>query len=344
MASKKVTIKDIAQALNLHHSTVSRALNGHPDISRETKEMVFAKAEELDYQPDAIAQSFRNRQSKTLGIIVPSVNDFFAAIIRGIEDVSYKNGYIILVAQSNESYEREVINIQGLISHQVAGVLISVSQTTHDTQHFEVFQRREIPLVFFDRVCKDLPFNKVVVDDYQGAYEIVSHLITQGYKHIVHLAGPPDVSVSKSRLEGYQAALLDHNISVRPEWIISGGFSQEDGMKALQRIQGWEALPEAIFAVNDPVAIGAYFKIKEYGWRIPEDLALAGFGNTNESAIADPAITTVNQSPYHIGRIAAEMILEQIKDTKRTAFPREEILTTKLIIRPSTRRREQVVT
>jgi len=336
----KTTIKDIAKALNLHHSTVSRALNRHPDISRETKEMVFAKAEELDYRPDAIAQSFRNRESKTLGIVVPEVNDFFAAVIRGIEEVSYTNGYILLVTQSNESYDREVINIRGLISHQVAGVLISVSQNTHDGGHLEIFQRREIPLVFFDRVCKEVPFNKVVVNDYQGAYEVVSHLIAQGYEHIVHLAGPPDVSVSKSRLEGFQAALRDHSLPVRPEWIISGGFSQEDGMRALQRIQGWQELPDAIFAVNDPVAIGAYFKIKEYGWRIPEDLALAGFGNTNESAIAEPAITTVNQSPYNIGRIAAEMILEQIKAGETRTAPREEVLATQLIVRASTRRRE----
>lgn len=335
----KTTIKDIAKALNLHHSTVSRALNEHPDISQETREMVFAMAEELDYQPDAIAQSFRNRESKTLGIVVPEVNDFFAAVIRGIEEVSYTNGYIILVAQSNESFDREVINIQGLISHQVAGVLISVSQATHDGGHFDIFQRREIPLVLFDRVCKDVPFNKVVVNDYQGAYEVVSHLIDQGYERIVHLAGPPDVSVSKSRLEGYRAALQDHNLPVQPEWIVSGGFSQEDGMRALQQIQGWQERPDAIFAVNDPVAIGAYFKIKEYGWRIPEEVALAGFGNTNESAIAEPAITTVNQSPYNIGRIAAEMIFAQIMAGDTRTAPRKEVLATQLIIRASTRRR-----
>ncbi len=336
MPAKKITIKDLARILGLHHSTVSRALHDHPDISQETKNLVFSLAEELDYQPDAIAQTFRSRKSKTLGVLVPSVNDFFAAVIRGIEDIAYYNGYTILVCQSNESYEREVINIRSLISNQVAGVLVSISEHTTSSEHFQIFKNREIPLVLFDRVFKGQDFNTVVVDDFNGAYKIVNHIIRRGYRRVAHFAGPRKVSVSKDRLEGYLQALSDNNIPINPKWIIYGGFSPQDGQRAFREMQTWQAYPEAIFAVNDPVAIGVYTQLRKAGIKIPSDIALAGFGNISESGITTPPITTVNQNPYEIGKLAALFIFDQIKKPDQISKPREEILQTELIIRPST--------
>ncbi|MGC9363423.1 MAG: LacI family DNA-binding transcriptional regulator [Fidelibacterota bacterium] len=336
MEKTHVTIKDIARKLNLSASTVSRALRNHPDIKEETKKRVRALAEELDYQPDTIAQSLKNRRTNMIGVIVPEIrHEFFSGVISGIEDVAYKSGYAIIVSQSNENYERERINVNALISNRVAGLLISISQSTRNSDHFRLLERQGIPFVFFDRVCEDIDASKVVVDDYDGAMQAVGHLIERGYRKIAHLAGPSHLSITQQRLEGYLSALNKHNISPDERLIVYGGLNEEDGYTGFESLWASNRQPDAVFAVNDPVAIGAFSKIKELKLRIPQDVALVGFSDNPITALVDPPISTVSQPVFQLGQTAAEILIKQIQ-LGEEFVPRREILKTRLIVRHST--------
>lgn len=331
------TIKDLAKELNLSASTVSRALRDHPDISPLTKKRVIFLAKKLDYHPDSIAQSLQTQKTKTIGVIVPEIKQpFFASVINGIEELAYSAGYTIIVCQSNETYDREVLYTRTLVSHRVAGLLVSLSQTTQNLDHFKALQRRGVPIVFFDRVNDDIEASKVVVDDYNGAFAAVDHLIKSGYKRIAHLAGPRNLSISKYRLKGYKDALKLGNRPYNEEFVVYGGLDDTDGVVGFQKLLSLEILPDAVFAVNDPVATGAFITIKEHGLKIPDDIALVGFSNTNVSSLLDPPLTTVEQPTYEIGKTAAQLLLEQIHNNEENFVPQFEILKTHLIIRGST--------
>lgn len=336
MEKAHVTIKDIARKLDLSASTVSRALRDHPDIKEETKKRVRALAEELDYQPDTIAQSLKNRRTNLIGVIVPEIrHEFFSGVISGIEDVAYRSGYAIIVSQSNENYERERINVNALISNRVAGLLISISQSTRNSDHFRLLERQGIPFVFFDRVCDEIDASKVVVDDYDGAMQAVGHLIERGYRKIAHLAGPSHLSITQQRLAGYLSALNKHNISPDERLIVYGGLNEDDGYTGFESLWRASRQPDAVFAVNDPVAIGAFSKIKELKLRIPQDVALIGFSDNPITALVDPPISTVSQPVFQLGQTAAEILIKQIQ-LGEEFVPRREILKTRLIIRHST--------
>jgi len=331
------TIKDLAKELNLSASTVSRALRDHPDISPLTKKRVISLANKLDYHPDSIAQSLQTQKTKTIGVIVPEIKQpFFASVINGIEELAYSAGYTIIVCQSNETYDREVLYTRTLVSHRVAGLLVSLSQTTQNLDHFKALQRRGVPIVFFDRVNDDIEASKVVVDDYNGAFAAADHLIKSGYKRIAHLAGPKNLSICKYRLKGYKDALKLGNRPYNEELVVYGGLDDTDGVVGFQKLLSLEILPDAVFAVNDPVATGAFLTIKEHGLKIPDDIALVGFSNTNVSSLLDPPLTTVEQPTYEIGKTAVQLLLAQINNSEENFVPQFEVLKTHLIIRGST--------
>ncbi len=331
------TIKDLAKALKISPSTVSRALRDHPDISPFTKKRVISLADKLDYHPDSIAQSLQTKKTKTIGVIVPEIKQpFFASVINGIEEFAYAAGYTIIVCQSNESYDREVVYTRSLVSHRVAGLLVSLSRTTQNFDHFKVLQRRDVPVVFFDRVSDEIEASKVVVDDYRGAYDVVDHLIQSGYRRIAHLAGPQNLSISKFRLKGYQDALKHHKLPLNGELVVHGGLDDTDGIVGFQKLLNLHPLPDAVFAVNDPVATGAFVTIKEHGLKIPADIALAGFSNTHMTSLLDPPLTTVEQPSYEIGKTAAQLLMEQINSSDEEFMPQFKILKTHLIVRGST--------
>ncbi|MFQ5825550.1 MAG: LacI family DNA-binding transcriptional regulator [bacterium] len=333
----QTTIKDIAKMLDISPSTVSRALRNHPDISSETKKRVQILAEELEYHPNIIAQSLKSSKSNIIGVIVPEIkHHFFSSVISGVEEVTYDAGYTIMVCQSNESYEREVINTRALVSNRVDGLLVSISQTTQNSDHFTVLERRKIPFVFFDRVCEDIEASKVVVDDYDGAFQVVEHLIISGYRRIAHIAGPEHLSIGRDRFKGYYSALQKYNLQFEKDLVVYGGLNEENGILGFHKLLQLDRLPDAIFAVNDPVAIGAFTQIKENGLRIPDDIALAGFSDNPISTLIDPPLTTVAQPAYEIGKTAAKLLLEQIEFTQTRYTPKIEVLKTKLIIRKST--------
>ena len=336
MKTGHTTIKDIARELNISPSTVSRALRNHPDISAETKTKVAAQVEELDYHPNLIATSLQKSKTNTIGIIVPEIrHDFFSTVISGIEDVCYESDYTIMVCQSNENSEKESRIIKALVSNRVDGLMISISQTTKDPEPFLSLKRQNVPFVFFDRVIEDIEASKVVVDDFAGAEQAVEHLISRGYKRIAHLAGPKYISISKDRLKGYQSALTKHSIPYQEKLVIHGGFSENDGIIGLQKLSQLPQLPDAIFAVNDPVSIGVFMQIKEMGLKIPDDIALIGFSDNPNVSLTEPPLSTVQQPAYEMGQISTRLLLEQIEN-KKDFLPRIEKLTTKLIIRKST--------
>jgi DNA-binding LacI/PurR family transcriptional regulator len=331
------TIKDLARELKLSPSTISRALRNHPDISSKTKKRVVSLADKLDYHPDSIAQSLQTKKTKTIGVIVPEIKQpFFAAAINGIEELAYAAGYTIIVCQSNETADREVLVARSLGSHRVAGLLVSLSRDTQNLDHFKVLQRRGVPIVFFDRVSNDIEASKVVVDDYKGAFDVVEHLIKSGYKRIAHLAGPKNLSISKFRLKGYMDALQQGNLPFNDSMVVYGGLDDTDGIIGFQKLLNLESLPDAIFAVNDPVATGAFVMIKEHGLKIPDDIALAGFSNTYMTSLLDPPLTTVEQPSYEIGKTAAQLLMEQINSKDENFVPKFIVLKTSLIVRGST--------
>ena len=337
MTHKQVTVKDIGRRLNLHFTTVSKALHDHPDISEQTKRTVISLAEELGYHPNSIAKNLKNQKTSTLGVIVPSIkNDFFSAVISGIEEVAYGRGFNTIVCQSNEDTGCEAIHARTLTSNRVAGVLVSVAETTTSGAHFRTLQNHGIPLVFFDRFCEDIEADKVVVDDHNGAAQAVNHLVQSGYKRIAHLAGPVNTSIGSDRCRGYMDELRRNGIEIDPEMIVYGGFGEKDGISAFRTLLSRDKMPDAIFAVNDPVAIGVYKETKRKKLKIPQDIAVVGFGNNTLSSYLDPPLTTVIQSPYKMGKIAAGMLLRRIDDEKGDMEPEVEVIETKLILREST--------
>jgi DNA-binding LacI/PurR family transcriptional regulator len=323
--------------LRLHYTTVSKALRDHPDISTKTKHRVLSLAEELDYHPNSIAKSLKRQTTSTLGVIVPSImNDFFAAVISGIEEIAYGREFNTVVCQSNESSDREAIQVGAMISNRVAGVLVSVAQTTSSGTHFKALQRQGIPLVFFDRVCDDIETDRVVDDDYGGALQVVRHLLQSGYRNIAHAAGPQNTSVGRERRRGYLDALAESGMAIDPELTTYGGLEEKDGVAALQQLLSRARMPQAIFAVNDPVAIGVYTGAKRRGLKIPRDIALVGFGDTRLSSYLDPPLTTVRQSPYELGKAAAHMLLRRIENPGRQLRTETEVIETELVLRNST--------
>jgi len=329
------TVKDIARKLGLHHSTVSRALRDYSDISEETKQKVRKLAREMNYSPNIVAQSLKTKRTKLIGIIVPEIlHNFFSRAISGIENVVYKKGFVPIVLQSNESSEREVLNIDAMITNRVAGLIVSISQTTTSGEPFQKLIDKKIPLVFFDRVVMGLEAGYVISDDQEGAFQGVRFLIDKGYKKIVHISGPEELTICKNRLKGYQKALQKNRIPEDPDLIYHDTLHEKNGYETMEQILLKDSLPDAIFAVNDPVAMGAYKKIKESGLKMPEDIAILGFSNNEISSYLDPALSTIDQFPGKMGKLAAEILFDQIEGKKSQKTIKN--LSTELIERETT--------
>jgi len=336
----QVTIKDIARELGISPSTVSRALKDHPDISPETKKAVNELAEKLNYQPNIVALNLRQSKTNTIGVIIPEiVHFFFSTVISGIEDVAYGAGYNVILAQSNESVEREKIDLKALFNSRVDGMLMSISRETTNYDHIESILARGVPIVFFDRVYNNPQLSKVVVDDFEGAKEATLHLIDQGCKRIAHLEGPPNLAISSQRLEGYIAALKQHNMPVNKDLIVACPLgSLEEGKSATEKLLAMKTPPDAIFASNDPAAMGAMQAIKAKGLKMPKDVAIVGFSNWFFSSMMEPPLTSVDQPGFQMGQEAARLLIRHIEVKEKNdqePTPETKVLKTHLIIRES---------
>lgn len=340
MRSSQVTIKDIARELGISPSTVSRALKDHPDISMDTKKAVTKLAEELNYQPNTIALSLRHRKTNTIGVIIPEiVHFFFSTVISGIEDVAYSRGYSVIISQSNESYDREVIDTQALFNNRVDGMLISMSRETRDFSHFETVHRRGVPIVFFDRRCDAFNSSTVLVDDFNGGYQATEHLLQQGYRRIIHLAGPNNLDISKQRLMGYRKALEDFGLKFDESLIIQDDKATDEVVSKdliLNFLKNTDTLPDGIFASNDICALGSIKAIKEFGLKVPADIGVVGFSNWQFTSMTEPTISTISQPGFEMGQEAARLLIRDIeaKDDV-TLEPVYKTFKTELIVRGS---------
>lgn len=336
----QITIKDLARELGISPSTVSRALKDHPDISTKTKKLVSDLAKKLDYQPNSIALSLRSSKTNTIGVIIPElVHFFFSTVISGIEDVAYKEGYNVILCQSNESHEREVINTNALLSHRVDGLLVSVSKQSANFDHLKSFQDRDLPLIFFDRIAQGLTASSVVVDDRQGSYKAVSHLIQQGCRRILHLAAPEALVLSTNRKQGYMDALRDAGIPLDTELIqyCNSGSNLEEADQIVSNLIQSGLQFDGIFANNDLTAIGAMNVLKRHGLRIPQDVAVVGFSNWQMAALVEPALSSVTQPGFAMGQTATRLFIEELNNPG-TSVHRKVVLDSDLVVRASSMR------
>jgi len=337
MLKRLVTIKDIAEELGIAPSTVSKALKNHPAISKETRASVNELAKRLNYKPNAIALSLRNSKSQTLGLVVPQiVHFFFSSVISGIEDLAYDAGYNVMIFQSNESYNREVIGIQALLSSQVEGILISLSKETRNCDHLQNALDMGIPLVMFDRVSKDIDTDQVIVDDYHGAYQAVNHLIHMGCHRIAHLSGPPGLAIADNRKSGYVQALLDNHLELDRDLIMCCDNFKQARIRTKQ-LMNIPNPPDAFFCVNDLTAVGVVKSLHELGIAIPERVSVIGFSNEDISQVSHPALSTVDQHGYQMGQTAIQLLLDRLMATgSNLPFVHHQIKT-ELVLRDSTR-------
>jgi len=337
MKSGQVTIKDIARELKISPSTVSRALKNHPDISQETKKAVMELANEMDYQPNIIALSLRKRKTNTIGLIIPKiVHHFFSTIISGIEEVAYAEGYNVIITQSDESYQREVDCVFALVSSRVDGLFMSLSSETTDYQHLQMLNKRNIPVVFLDRSCDAIRASKVLIDDHDGAFLATEHLIEQGCKQLIHLAAPDTINIAKERKQGFLDALAKNGHSITAQNIVDCDNLQT-GYEVVKKMLQDGATFDGLFAVNDETAIGAMKALKEAGKRIPQDVAVIGFGDNPICEIVEPALSSIRQPGFEMGQIAAQLFIKQavFVDKKEEYETEIKILKTTLVARAS---------
>lgn len=336
LKKKMATLADIANALHISKSTVSRALQGHSDIKPQTRNAVMDMAKQLDYTPNLLAQSLVRKRSNTIGIIVPElVSYFFSTIIIGATDVANEAGYNIVICQSQEELKTEIANVNVLLASRVDGILVSVTKETKNYDHFKSLQKHDIPVVFYNRVCNDMDCKKVLVDDYDGAFKATRHLIQSGYKKIAHIAGPPALYLSMSRLNGYRDALKKYKLPYKKQFVIHTDLSVEGANRSALKLLSLKPRPDAVFCVNDPTAIQLMMLAKSRHIIIPDELGIAGFSNDPIAAIIEPGLTTVAQPVLELGQLAMKTLLAKIKNPAEENGLEKTLLKAELIIRSS---------
>jgi LacI family transcriptional regulator len=340
MTKKQATIKDIADALNISISTVSRAMSDHPKIKKSTKEQIWEMAKKLNYQPNTIAASLRKGKANTVGMIVPRINrHFFSNVITGVESVLNPAGYNLIICQSEESLEKEKMNINTLIASRVSGILISLSLETTKYEHIKWAIKMGIPVVLYDRVCDELDVCKVENDDVSGSYELTRHLIDQGYRKMMWIGGSRKFNTYKNRYEGYRKALSEIGLNADEMPIFEGSISLETAYNFMKEFLNKERLPEVIFSASDYMAMGAILAIQEKGLKIPEDIAISGYSNEPFAALINPKLTSVEQFSKEMGQETARLLLGQILSGNPNNISTKTMIKPRLIIRESTTKR-----
>ena len=368
--NKTLTMKDMARALGVSVATVSRALSNSPSISAEVREKIQQYAQENNFTPNVLASRLRQtnvKHSKVIGVIVPEfVHYYFSTILSGIEEEASSHGYTLLVAQSNESYEREVEICQNFLENRVCGVIVSQAKDTVKYEHFRNLIEAGCPLVFYDRICTGINASRVVVDDYDGAFNAVSHLIETGCRRIAFLGSRPNMEITKNRYNGYADALLHAKIPIDNSLVINcdnGDMATElvprlydpvpviyspsktrGGQGALTTVPvpvdvpvGAPPSPDAFFCINDETAVSVVHALKRLGLSIPKDVSVCGFANDNLSRACDPLLTTVEQRGREVGRLATEILITSLDNPQVSQHPIKRIVRTKLIIRGTTK-------
>lgn len=336
----QLTMKDIAREFNTSVATVSRALKDSPRISEEKRRAIQQYAKEHNFFPNFLAESLRNSkvmQPKIIGVIVPELaHYYFSTVLAGIEEEARARNYRIMVAQSNEKYEREVKICQSFYENKVCGIIVSQAKDTTKYDHFNQLLQSGVPLVFYDRICTGVNADRVVVDDYQGAYNAVSHLIETGCKRIAFFGSPMTLEISKNRFNGYKDALKRHGIEF-DEKLALFCDNRSDAEAITPELLKKEDHPDAFFAVNDDTAIGIMYAAKRMGFKVPDDISICGFTNGQRAISCDPMLTTVEQRGKRVGEEAADILIGHVEGTIPRNKVEKRIVRTRLIIRGTTR-------
>jgi LacI family transcriptional regulator len=339
---KEVTIYDIAKRLNLSASTVSRGLNGHSDIRKETIRRINLTAQAMGYQQNTFARNLRKNRSNTIGVILPRLDsNFQSLVVAGIESQVNKNGFNLIISQSRESMLKEKENIKTLFNSRIDGLLISLAADTSNLDHLGTIFKKGIPVVFFDRV-KDHPrykCSKVIIDNVKAGFDATEHLIEQGCNRIVYLSDNRLSNVYSERHKGYMNALEQYKIPYDPELIIEDKLNEESGKRTVAKLLKIKNLPDGIFATNDTSAVAIICQLKQEGIRVPKDIAVVGFNDVHISRVIDPSLTTIHYPGMEMGEIAASTLIELLAK-EEPKITKTVVLDHKLIIRKSSLRKE----
>jgi len=335
-----LTMKDIARELGVSVATVSRALKDSPRISEDRRKVIQAYAREHNFYPNAIGEALRHSRimpQKVIGVIVPEFTHYyFSSILTGIEEAAFARGFNIMVALSDEKYEREARICENFHRNKVCGVIVSQAKDTRTYDHYQRLIDAGIPLVFYDRICTGVNASRVVVDDYMGAYNAVTHLIESGCKRIAFYGGPMLLEISKNRYNGYKDALLKHGMAV-DESIVKICDNRNDAEMVTPEILALDHRPDGFFAVNDDTAIGILYTVKRAGYKVPDDISICGFTNGQRAIACDPMLTTVEQRGKLVGEEAAEILMDKVEGLSPIEKVEKRVVRTRLIIRGTTK-------
>ncbi len=331
-----ITIKDIAKALNLSTSTVSRALRDSYEINPDTKNLVLEYAEKMHYRPNPIALSLKENRSLSIGVIVPEIaNNYFSQAINGIEAAAYERGYHVVIFQSQESYDREVEKIEHLAARRVDGLLMSLSSHTTDVRHLLALQERGLPLVFFDRIPTEIDTHKVVADNFGGAFQATAHLLELGRRRVAHITSLEGLSITRERLSGYLAALEQFGVPFDENLVKYCSYTQEEVEANLDTLFSLSKPPDAFMTASDRLAVGYYAELKKREIRIPQEIAFVGFSNLNVAELFYPPMSTVVQPAFQMGQISAGLLLDLIENKHKTPEFQTVCMPTELFVRAS---------
>ena len=338
--SAPITMKDIARELGVSVATVSRALKDSPRISMEKRTRIKAFAQEHNFFPNVIAECLRNSRTKPvklIGVIIPQLTHFyFSSILSGIEEEASARGYRIMVAQSNERYEREVEICKSFSENKACGIIVSQAKNTTKYEHFSNLMDRGMPVVFYDRICTGINCSRVVVDDYMGAYTAVNHLIGTGCKKIAFYGTPMKLEITKNRYNGYHDALVNNGLKPE-ERFIKHCDNRTDAEQITPELLNEDDHPDAFFAVNDDTAIGILYTAKRMGFDVPRDISICGFTNGERAIACDPMLTTVEQRGFVVGEEAANILIGQVEGSIPSDKVEKRVVRTRLIVRGTTR-------
>jgi LacI family transcriptional regulator len=340
--SQAVTLRDIAKALNLSISTVSRALTDSYQIGGKTKEKVLAYAKAHHYVPNRMARGLKAGKSRSIGVVVCSIdNNFVAQMLDGIDQHFTSHNYQLIIMQSKESYEQEKAGVELLYAGGIDGLLISPSYQTTDFKHLIKLQEAGVPVVLFDRLSKQIETHKVAADNLKGAYQATEHLIKNGYCNIAHINSNTKLNMATERFEGYKKALADYGIAFNQDLVKFCDTSTAADLnlnlsKAIEELMLLKARPDAIFTATDQLSTRCLALLHQLQYKIPEDVALIGFSNTDLADALNPSLSTIHQPAFDIGRLAAQQLLSLINSKQSEPF-QTILLPTKVEVRVSTR-------
>jgi LacI family transcriptional regulator len=313
MNDKEVTIYDIAEALKVSPATVSRGLKNHPGIRKDTKKRILDTARKMGYQHNKFASNLRRKNTNTIGVIIPRLNSYFmSTVIAGMEKVANASGYNLIISQSQESFKKEIASVTTMFNSRIDGMMISLAYDTRNTDHFEDLIKKQIPLIFFDRVIEHPECTSIVIDNKKAGYDATSHLLEQGCKRIVHVDGNVNRNVYADRLEGYKQAISERGIAFDPELVISNKLTDQTSSEAAEYIMGLKKRPDGIFTANDTSAVACIRELKLAGVRVPDDIAVVGFNNDPISRVIEPNLTTIDYPGQEMGEIAATTLISKL--------------------------------